>query len=373
MREGRVLLGAALLAIVLGPGGLTPGGALSQEAPASGPAIQATTDDPAMPQASVALPPLAPRPIASKPEPALDVRDAQPSGYFGAMKHVWQSLNNCGPAAVVMGLSTLGIDVDQETARIVLRGENVLRGMGPQGVPAFVSQWGLRAIWRNNGTNALIKQLVSNGFAPMVTQWMQDPKVSRISHWRVVRGYDDDAGVFYANDSMLGNGVALGYQRFSDNWQAFSYRYMVIYRPEDEAKLRAIVGEDWSDTKMRENFYLRTRAEALARDDSPSWLTYGEASYQFGMFAEAVAAFDRGMKLGSATGVFTLRTSLPQALRALGRLEDADTWQSKLQSITPVPSTVAAEPDRVAVALYLQRARYAAFEALPYDALRPTR
>src|SRR5687767_13782262 len=30
------------------------------------------------------------------------------------MKHVWQSLNNCGPAAVVMALSTLGIDPNQE-------------------------------------------------------------------------------------------------------------------------------------------------------------------------------------------------------------------------------------------------------------------
>jgi len=366
--RSRVLLGAVLCAIVL-----APSAALSRETPVIAPEIEATVDRGAAPIASAFVAPLAPLPKAAEPDPVVDVRDAQATGYFGSMKHVWQSLNNCGPAAVVMGLSTLGVDVDQETARVPLRGESVLRGMGPQGVPAFVSQWGLTAMWRNNGTNALIKRLISNGFAPMVTQWMQDPRISRIAHWRAVRGYDDDAGVFYVNDSMLGNGVQLGYQWFSDNWQAFSYRYMVIYRPEDEAKLRAIVGDDWSDTKMRENFYLRTRTEALARDDSASWLAYGEASYQFGMFAEAVAAFDRGMKLGSATGVFTLRSSLPQALRALGRLQDADTWQGKLQSITPVPSTVAAEPDRVAVSLFEQRARFAAFQALPYDAVRLTR
>jgi hypothetical protein len=365
--RSRALLGAALCAIVL-----APSSALSREAPVAAPEIEATVEGSSAPVASAFVAPLASLPKATDPEPVIDVRDAQATGYFGSMKHVRQSLNNCGPAAVVMGLSTLGVDVDQESARIPLRGENVLRGMGPQGVPAFVSQWGLMATWRNNGTNALMKKLVSNGFAPMVTQWMQDPRISRIAHWRTVRGYDDDAGVFYVNDSMLGNGVQLGYQWFSDNWQAFSYRYMIIYRPEDEPKLRAIVGDDWSDTKMRENFYLRTKTEALARDDSPSWLAYGEASYQFGMFAEAVAAFDRGMKLGSANGVFTLRSSLPQALRALGRLHDADTWQGKLQTITPVPSTVAAEPDRVAVALFEQRARSAAFQALPFDALRLT-
>ncbi len=359
---------------------LAPGWALSHETPAAAPALETATEDVGTRDApggsrvaSLALPPLAPLPIAREPEPVVDVRDALPTGYVGSMKHVWQSLNNCGPAAVVMGLSTLGVDVDQETARLVLRGENVLRGTGPQGVPAFVSQWGLAAMWRNNGTNALIRKLVSNGFAPIVTQWMQEPTVSRIAHWRTVRGYDDDAGVFYVNDSMLGNGVPLSYRWFSDNWQAFSYRYMVIYRPEDETVLRAIVGEDWNDTKMRENFYTRTKTEALARDDSPSWLAHGEAAYQFGMFAEAVAAFDRGMKLGSATGVFTLRSSLPQALRALGRVQDADTWQGKLQTNTPVPSTVAAEPDRVAVALFEQRSRLAALAALPFDAVQPSR
>src|SRR5438093_1345946 len=164
------------------------------------------------------------------PEP----RAAPASVVVEDMKHVWQSLNNCGPASVVMALSTFGIDVSQETARVPLRGTNVLSGMGPQRVDGWVnSSFGLRSVWRNNGTNDLVRRLVANGFAPMVTQWMQDPKVSRIAHWRVVRGYDDAAGTFYVNDPMLGNMVPLSYQWFQNNWQSFSYRYMVIYDPKD--------------------------------------------------------------------------------------------------------------------------------------------
>src|SRR5438105_8638828 len=171
-------------------------------------------------------------------------KEAPASFVIPDMKHVWQSLNNCGPAAVVMALSIFGVDADQEVARLALRGPDVRRGMGPQGVDPWVKEnFGLRSMWRNNGTNDLMRRLVANGFAPMVTQWMQDPSVSRIAHWRTIRGYDDAKATFYVNDSMLGSYVPLGYQWIQDNWQPFSYRYMVIYRPEDEGLLRSIVGQ----------------------------------------------------------------------------------------------------------------------------------
>ena len=287
-------------------------------------------------------------PIAA---PAPQPKAAPAKAAFDQMKHVWQSLNNCGPASVVMALSTLGVDVSQEVARVPLRGESVLSGMGPQRVDGWVNQnFGLRSVWRNNGTNDLMRRLVANGFAPMVTQWMQDPKVSRIAHWRVVRGYDDAAATFYVNDPMLGNFVPLSYQWFGNNWQSFSYRYMVIYDPKDEALLQTIIGDDWDNGKMRKNFYERTKADAYANDTSAAWLVYGEAAYGYGMFREAVNAFERGIALGSVQGIFTLRSSYPQALRALGRQNEADATQQRL-STSPTSSTVVSPPDPFAIYL----------------------
>jgi peptidase C39-like protein len=296
--------------------------------------------------------PAAPEPVAiPAPEPAA----APASMVFDDMKHVWQSLNNCGPASVVMALSTFGIDVSQEFARVPLRGTNILSGMGPQKVDSWVNaNFGLRSVWRNNGTNDLLRRLVANGFAPMVTQWMQDPSISRIAHWRVVRGYDDAASTFYVNDPMLGNMVPLSYSWFQKNWQSFSYRYMVIYDPKDEALLKAVIGDDWNDAKMRKNFYERTKADASAQDTSAAWLAYGEAAYGYGLFREAVTAFERGMALGSVQGVFTLRSSYPQALRALGRQGDADAMQQRL-STSASSSTVASPPDPYALYLAFMR------------------
>ena len=275
----------------------------------------------------------------------------------GPMRHLWQTLNNCGPAAVVMALSTFGIQADQEEARLALRGTDVRRGMGPGPVGPWVDQlYGLRSVSRLNGTIDLMKHFVANGFAPMVTQWMQDPTISRIAHWRTVRGYDDDLGVFYVNDPMLGANVPLSYDWFNANWQPFSYRWMVIYQPVDALRVQDIVGPDWSEIGMRDRFYARAKADALAQDTSSAWLAYGEAAYQDGWFAEAVAAFERGMRLGSATGVFTVRSSYPLALRALGRQNEANAAAATLANLTTTPSPVVQSPDGYAMFIAFVRA-----------------
>jgi tetratricopeptide (TPR) repeat protein len=220
-------------------------------------------------------------------------------------------------------------------------------------------------MWRNNGTNALMKTLIANGFVPMVTQWMQDPSVSRIAHWRTLRGYDDAKGVFYVNDSMLGNMVPLSYGWFGANWQSFAYRYMVIYKPEDEPLLRAIIGKDWSDTSVRQAVFERAKNEATLQNTNFAWLALGEAAYANGMFEDAVAAFEKGFNMGSATGVFGVRNSYPQALRALGRKQEADKMQTNLSSLSTAPSTVAPAPD--AYALFLSIRRSTPFEDLPIE------
>ncbi len=302
-------------------------------------------------------------------EPAVEVKAALPALDDPGMAHVWQSLNNCGPAAVVMALSTLGIGESQEVARLALRGPDPNRGMGPTPVDPWVKErFGIRSMYRTNGTNELMKKLLSNGFAPMVTQWMQDPWISRISHWRTVRGYDDARGVFYVNDSMLGRGVPLTYDWFATNWQPFSYRYMVLYRPEDEPRLRTIIGDDWNDSRNRRNFYERARAEAPAHNTSAAWLTLGEAAFQYGRFAEAVGAFEKGLALGSPTGVFTMRSSYPNALRALGRHADADAVTGRLVNLTPgVVAAVAPAIDQRILDVIAQRQHDAWLGLIPEE------
>jgi hypothetical protein len=107
---------------------------------------------------------------------------------------------------------------------------------------------------------------------------------------------------------------------------------------------------------MRDRFYARAKADAYAQDTSAAWLTYGEAAYQDGWFAEAVMAFEHGMSLGSVSGVFTVRNSYPQALRALDRQAEADRAASTLLATTSTSSTVVQSPDGFALVLASRRA-----------------
>ena len=68
---------------------------------------------------------------------------------------------------------------------------------------------------------------------------------------------------------------------------------------------------------------------------------------------------------GSATGVFGVRNSYPQALRALGRKQEADKLQTSLSNLTTVPSTVAPAPDPYA--LFLSIRRSTPYQELPTE------
>jgi tetratricopeptide (TPR) repeat protein len=150
--------------------------------------------------------------------------------------------------------------------------------------------------------------------------------------------------------------VPLSYEWFGRNWQSFSYRYMVIYRPDDEKLLKAIMGPQVSDAVMRRTLYERAKAEALTQNTNFAWLAYGEAAYSYGMFEEAVAAFEKGLSMGSPNGVFGIRNSYPQALRALGKQQEAERAAQQLNNVSVVPSSgVVAPPDPYALYLALLR------------------
>ena len=125
------------------------------------------------------------------------------------MRYVAQTWDNCGPASVVMVLSTPWPRVPQEAARLGLRGPDINRGMPAQNVAPWVGElYGLKALVRTNGSRDIVRRFVANGFPVIVTQRLQDPP-SRTAHHRVVRGYDDRTATFLVNDPIRGAGVSL--------------------------------------------------------------------------------------------------------------------------------------------------------------------
>jgi hypothetical protein len=91
-----------------------------------------------------------------------------------------------------------------------------------------------------NGDIDTIKTLVANDIPVIVGQWVSEN--SHIGHYRVVQGYDDAKGAFYANDSLLGPNIVIPYASFETRWEYRRQQYTPIYPPDQAALVAAIVG-----------------------------------------------------------------------------------------------------------------------------------
>jgi hypothetical protein len=105
-------------------------------------------------------------------------------GALGPLVNIAQTWNNCGPASLAEVLAYWGISRTQGQIQAVLRVDGPTRGMTPYGVPGYARSLGMRALVGVDGTEALVKALISNGFPVIVSQ--QVSLTYRIGHYRPI-------------------------------------------------------------------------------------------------------------------------------------------------------------------------------------------
>ncbi len=145
--------------------------------------------------------------------------------FLGGMSFARQSYNNCGPASVSHVLSYFGYRVPQEDLRKVLRPRGGY--MRVDVIAPYVRKFGLTARVTKGGTLDGVKKLVSQGVPVIVLQWYDRP--GHIPHFRVVRGYDDAAGIVWVSDSMVGGTSWLSYRDFDRLWNTQGRQMIGVY------------------------------------------------------------------------------------------------------------------------------------------------
>ncbi len=218
--------------------------------------------------------------------------------FLEPMTHEFQTWNNCAAVSTAMVLLYFGIQRTQAQLGPLLRPNPGDKHVEPHEIVRLLEQFGLRARVLEGGTVERVKTLVAAGFPVITPQWL-DHKPDAIGHYRVVRGYNDGRGVFFVNDSMIGAGVAMPYAEFEELWRAFDFRYIPVYRPEDESRVLAILGEDadprWNVERAR------TRVQRLLDerpDDAYLWFSLGTTEYLLGNVDAALAAYERAAAIG---------------------------------------------------------------------------
>lgn len=253
--------------------------------------------------------------------------------------HVYQEWNNCGPATLVMALTYFGLVFSQRDTAAVLRPNPEDRNVTPQEMADFVTtQTGLRAVARTNGTTELLQRLLANNIPVIIEVGIDPPGEYRwlgwYGHYLLPVAYDQALDQFWAYDSWLGtsevpqtnadpNGRVMTYDELNAYWPQFNRNYIVLYRPEDEALVQQIIGDDLDDAVMWRKSLEQAQQDA-ARDPGNAfyWFNLGTTYNALGEHDKAAVAFDQARAIGLPWRMLWYQFGPYEAYLETGRPED---------------------------------------------------
>lgn len=211
--------------------------------------------------------------------------------------HVFQSFNNCGPAALSMTLSYYDISVSQAELGRQLRpyqnaqGDNDDKSVTLAEVATKAEEYGLKAYRRPNGTPEILEQLIAQDLPVIVRTWLKVD--DDIGHYRVVKGYDKNTRQFLQDDSLQGKDLWYSYEEFDQIWQKFNYEYVVLAPPEKVAIVEQILAEDLDEKKAWTKAAQRVQVEKNAMpSDIDAGFNLSVALYNSGDYQASVKAFE---------------------------------------------------------------------------------
>ncbi|MBI1872203.1 C39 family peptidase [Candidatus Collierbacteria bacterium] len=239
-------------------------------------------------------------------------------------KWVPQTFNNCVPATTAMVLQYFGINVSQEETKEALRTNPTDSNVFTYEMRDYLkSKHNIEGKIFYNGNLELVKALVANGFYVVVEDWLHPNE--DIGHVTIIRGYDDDQGVFIADDSYIGTNITYKYDEFDNTqWKPFNREYLPVYQKDKEDLLKSIVGENWDEEKMYQNSVKQNLAEVINNpNDMHSWFNLGTSYFGLAEYAKAKEAFEKSRALGWPNRMLWYQIQPVQTHNRLGEYEKA--------------------------------------------------
>lgn len=262
-----------------------------------------------------------------------------PALRLDGFQHQFQTWNNCGPATIAMALSYFGLNLSQAETAVFLKPNPEDRNVSPYQITAYVNeQTSYSALDRTNGNLETVKRLVANGYPVIIELGIEPPGEYRwlgwYGHYLLIVAYDDALEQFWVYDSWFGTsdvpmenasveGRILAYAEADRQWQQFNRSYIVLFPPESETAVAAIIGAQMDDAVMWQNSLEQNRA-ALAKepDNAFLWFNLGTTYNALGQFEEAATAFDQARAIGLPWRMLWYQFGPYEAYYQVGRYED---------------------------------------------------
>ncbi|MFM8321565.1 MAG: C39 family peptidase [Chloroflexota bacterium] len=304
-----VIVGGAGDASTPVPPAATPSPAAVTAAPTLLPELQAQL---AATAAAQAADPAAASPAAPTAPPALLTPTATlpplpSSARVPGIKYEDQhtGTNNCAPANLSMMLTFWGWEGSRDVIAPVLkplgRDKNV---MPYEMVDAVNATTPYRALTRIGGDLEVIKRFIANGYPVLLEKgiYLRDLSgvVSWMGHYQVVNAYDDASSTFITQDSYIEPDHEVSYADMIENWRAFNYTYILVYPPEQETQVLALLGADADETANAQNAALKASNEIYGLsgiDQYFAWFNRGSSLAALDDYMGAGAAYDEAFKV----------------------------------------------------------------------------
>ncbi|GAB4531504.1 MAG: hypothetical protein Kow0063_10840 [Anaerolineae bacterium] len=207
------------------------------------------------------------------------------------MNHEYQKLNNCGPVSLAAAASYFGGKITQFDAADMVKGSPKDPNVSPHEMVDYLRSLGLGAVYRVNGNQSLMQQLLANQVPVIVHQWLVRPHDGvLVGHYRVLRGYDQ--GNFIANDPYTGPQFTIPYAQFEEWWRPFNRGYIPVYRPEQEALVAAILGDDWDEETNHRRALAQAQTETQTLADGYAFFNLANQYLALGDTPAAVEAYE---------------------------------------------------------------------------------
>lgn len=220
------------------------------------------------------------------------------SGKLTLQYHEFQTFNNCGPTTLAMILRWYGKKVTGKELGEKIRpyqnpkGNNDDKTVFMEEFGKWAEKYGFGFVARPNGGVEQLKLLVANNFPVVVKTLLHSNE--DIAHFRIVTGWNEEKKKLIQSDSYEKKESEIDYMKFVQMWQPYNYGYLVVYRPDQEAVVKNILGEEWVERTAWENAKQRATLESELNEG----VVYPRfnrvvANYHLGNSEEAVAEFEQ--------------------------------------------------------------------------------
>ncbi len=279
------------------------------------------------PQPTATLPPdlptLTPEPTAT---PTLTPTPLPESIILDGVVYVDQHnrWNYCGPSNLTMALNFWGWPgTRDDVAAVVKPGiqdptlDFIQRGRWDKNVMPYeladfvIEHTDYNVVIRHGGDLELIKRMIAGGFPVVVEKGYYEAdytgKVAWLGHYLFTTGYDDVAGEFIVQDAYLkpGKNMRADYQTYLDGWRSFNYLFFIVYPPEREEEVFALLGE-WANPTWGYQRALQI-AEAEIQTQTGidlffAWFNKGTSHVKLQQYFDAAMAYDQAFLVYAGIG-----------------------------------------------------------------------